>query len=1368
MGDHYSLNKFYSKGHDYRLVADSIIEATKLPARPYGRTARHGRVYSVPRHTCASFTERGDVLAELESKLNHAHQSSAVPHAVAVHGLGGTGKTQIALHFAITRRGAYSAVLWFDASDPKSLLASFHRVSYHLGLDSSYTSIANYTLESSPVVSQVLLWLSDRPSEANWLAVFDGVDDHSWGLRRYIPTGSAGSIIITSQDRQAPALIDGACEALSVGMLSEGEAVQLILVRVSKLLSDTARPHATKLASEISGLLGRLPIALGLAEAHINNDAEADGPIQALQRYADGLRSDYKNELLLNEELTGLSGTDMAMRTVWNRTLRKVAADFPKTRPDLWLSLVSLSTSDRFHDNLVRWAMFVLRTNPVRPIQLFKGGLPDLTAPFPPWLLAILTPNTGESVSEWDSTAFRDVKRVLVRFHLVESFTEESLPESSSGGITLHPIVKWYAARAAEKHNLLTHFCGLCSLAFYGAHRSNVFQAFAVKGQYELQGCVRGEYLVFYGTIATHQALVSAQAFPEILDILATLDVCLNVHAETIEAPMGSGRRVDGISDALELTAEGLTSLDNGRLMAAHSTIEELLTRKVSGSAREDDKEMVYSTTDLALDLLLLGDSIQWQLDDPSIFIPPLKRLFELRKQSRGNNDPITLDTMNALSNLYRRAGRFGDAAETITSQLVEHLEGHRSHGEIRRAFPSSWRLCDSIHTQLQLLEIYIDQSSDCAIAGAKEITRWLHQEFGEKHVSVQLLRAQSVLSLAAFASGDVKTAEKSFRDVVDAREELKIMAKHAIFYLPNIEQLPGLMMTLVSMLSENLHRSTLRNRHRYPWRVAREAWPGGLALQQLRTVDTLVTGLMRQGRKQEAFEFLDSSERKFASLIGVDNPYTVMRRIQEASILQSLGHGQQARSNLVGWLRQLFSEMAIATDDENKGFQLPESQLALQARGVLAYAAALARNLREVQSEIALGSPEMESETAIIVEAIKHWNIRPCEEGCAFLIAQLVENLPSLGLVEETIQLSLWLADLLPNATRIAQKEHLYLLLRPLDQLGLSLMVRGAFCAEAIMLLERLATYYESHFGECGTNAALARLYLGTLLHRVGKYEQSVTALHQAFNCLIRQSPFNVRNFGILQYFFRLADSLLKLDRIDEAFAVAKEWMEIRAEQMALLLQCSPRMLEVHYSTLLDIVHSSQFPPSGRADKTNDHTRLLIIASVLEELLMHSFPKGFLQLRAIAMLANHLEHIALAPEDAVVVLAAHINICDHFCIGRDAYTALTLVAALMDLGEHPDMIRAIHVALPGYYAADSAGLLPHIQWYRSQFEEYVRRYPQFAKSAHAEHHARLRGVPPWLAAELRRFAAVTAKGRCSRVEDFYISVEDGRIALTT
>ena len=88
----------------------------------------------MPLETVHTYTERAKLSAEIEQKMKIRHERGNVPYAVALHGLGGAGKSQLALAYAESHKDRYNPILWIDATDEEAVRSSFRRCAAELGL----------------------------------------------------------------------------------------------------------------------------------------------------------------------------------------------------------------------------------------------------------------------------------------------------------------------------------------------------------------------------------------------------------------------------------------------------------------------------------------------------------------------------------------------------------------------------------------------------------------------------------------------------------------------------------------------------------------------------------------------------------------------------------------------------------------------------------------------------------------------------------------------------------------------------------------------------------------------------------------------------------------------------------------------------------------------------------------------------------------------------------------------------------------------------------------------------------------------------------------------------------------------------------
>lgn len=119
--DHFGLNKFGSRNDNYRLVLSKVTEITSSLIKD------KKRIYSVPPETTSTYVQRHELSKSLEDRLRVDHKKASISHAVTIVGLGGTGKSQLALKYAETHKERYDPILWIDATNTMTALSSFQR-----------------------------------------------------------------------------------------------------------------------------------------------------------------------------------------------------------------------------------------------------------------------------------------------------------------------------------------------------------------------------------------------------------------------------------------------------------------------------------------------------------------------------------------------------------------------------------------------------------------------------------------------------------------------------------------------------------------------------------------------------------------------------------------------------------------------------------------------------------------------------------------------------------------------------------------------------------------------------------------------------------------------------------------------------------------------------------------------------------------------------------------------------------------------------------------------------------------------------------------------------------------------------------------
>ena len=272
-----------------------VIDPGVLPALPEVTWA--GRIVELRgQGHRPDFTGRGDELAQLHALLTGEH---AAP--VVLYGLGGVGKSQLAVEYADTHRDELRVVWTVRGDDPSVLASDLAALGVQTG--AADTSEADIEVQLTAVRS----WLASHPG---WLLVIDNVDDQATlpTVHRLLPDTRPGRVIITSRLSAWP----GRYRRLEITALGTDPAARLLLTGAA----DTDKPAARTLADELGGL----PLALQQAASYCQQNGKT------LHSYLALFRDTRKQGRLL--AAPGDDG-DEAVATTWVVSIDKVRASNP-------------------------------------------------------------------------------------------------------------------------------------------------------------------------------------------------------------------------------------------------------------------------------------------------------------------------------------------------------------------------------------------------------------------------------------------------------------------------------------------------------------------------------------------------------------------------------------------------------------------------------------------------------------------------------------------------------------------------------------------------------------------------------------------------------------------------------------------------------------------------------------------------------------------------------------------------------------------------------------------------------------------------------------------------------------------------------
>ncbi|KAH6974923.1 hypothetical protein EDB80DRAFT_881846 [Ilyonectria destructans] len=568
----------------------------------------------------SNFVDRPSDTADLEKYLlprrSHSRQTRKV---FVLHGLGGVGKTQLAIDFARRHQATFSSVFWLDGRSEDRLRGSIagcvNRIPKgQIPSTGRNQSEAHGKDDLDAAVASVMEWLARRDN-GDWLLIFDNVDqDHDQGgvtgaydLRRYLP-GDHGAILVTTRLSRLAQL---------------GESRRLAKVDLSLSRTIFGKWYGGELGSDcdqLLELLDGLPLALAQAASYLREKGvDVTTYVQIYKHQWDELMGsrDASSRPLLDYEQGSIA-------TTWMVSFKEIE---------------SKSTDAA---NLLRlWAFLDNK-------QLWHGLLGAAAVAegadrWPDWLREMAR----------NVVRFLDSVGLLLRYSMVE--TQEGL----TGSYSMHPVVhRWASFLDGDQQK---HQSARLALVVVGSS--------VPTGESK-------EYWVLQQKLLPHADRCAEWMREALSDVvwyicddlvigsLHMLGMLYSDQGKFKEAEEMYERALDGYEKALgpHHTSTLITVNNLGNLYSDQSKFEEaeeMYERALEGYEKALGPDHT-STLDTVNNLGILYKERGKFEEAEEMY----EQALEGYEKALGPDHTSTLDTVNNLGNLYKAQGKFKEAEE--------------------------------------------------------------------------------------------------------------------------------------------------------------------------------------------------------------------------------------------------------------------------------------------------------------------------------------------------------------------------------------------------------------------------------------------------------------------------------------------------------------------------------------------------------------------------------------------------------------------------------------------------------------------------------------------------------------------------------
>jgi hypothetical protein len=268
-------------------------------------------IWNIPYPRNPFFLGRDKLLERLHTQLQSGETTALSQSPQAISGLGGIGKTQLAVEYAYRYAHEYQAILWARAETREELIASYSALATLLKLPERMAS------DQDKMLVAVKEWLQ---THEKWLLILDNADTLNL-LPPFLPTNPGGHILLTTRAFAMQRL----ATRLEVETLAEDQGALLLLRRAGLLAShgtlEQASEDERRQALSLTNELGGLPLALDQAGAYL----------EATSMSLDDYQRSYQlhRRTLLQDHRSLVTDHPESVATTWSLAFQRVEEKSP-------------------------------------------------------------------------------------------------------------------------------------------------------------------------------------------------------------------------------------------------------------------------------------------------------------------------------------------------------------------------------------------------------------------------------------------------------------------------------------------------------------------------------------------------------------------------------------------------------------------------------------------------------------------------------------------------------------------------------------------------------------------------------------------------------------------------------------------------------------------------------------------------------------------------------------------------------------------------------------------------------------------------------------------------------------------------------